>query len=27
LEAVKGENVTVRGIDQYRLDFHSVELE
>ena len=27
LEAVKGGNVTVRGIDQYRLDFHSVELE
>jgi heme-degrading monooxygenase HmoA len=27
LEAVKGGNVTVRGVDQYRLDFHSVELE
>lgn len=27
LEAVKGGNVTVRGIDQYRLDYHSVELE
>jgi hypothetical protein len=27
LEAVKGGNVTVRGIDQYRVDFHSVDLD
>jgi hypothetical protein len=27
LDAVKGGNVTVRGIDQYRLDFQAVELE
>jgi hypothetical protein len=27
LDAAKGGNVTVRGIEQYRLDFHSVELE
>ena len=26
VEAVSGGNVTVRGIDQYRLDFHAVEL-
>lgn len=27
LDAVKGGNVTVRGIEQYRLDFQSVELK